>query len=303
MKKILILVAFAVGFTGAYFKYKPTFIYLAGQIQAKMQNEGRVAAGFFHRLNVPYHRQEHALSCEVASLKMALAGVGVNVPESELIQYLKFDPTPKQNGVWGDPYAGFVGDIDGKMSVTGYGVYWDPIAKLGLRYRRTQALTNGNLQELTSHLDQNHPIVVWGYFGAGNRNYWTTASGRPISAVHGEHARTLIGYVGSSTSPEQLILLDPIYGELYWDTARFMENWAALEYGAVVVYDQARWVKSSNSNTVWELSADTKVKYALAMDWNSFIAQGGVGEGIATVDQAWLDAIPSGGELGVLPLQ
>ncbi|HYC79967.1 MAG TPA: C39 family peptidase, partial [Candidatus Binatia bacterium] len=186
---------------------------------------------------------------------------------------------------------------------TGYGVYWDPIAKVGLKYRRTQALRNANLQEVIGHLDQGRPVVVWGYFGGGNRYTWNTPQGYIINAVHGEHARTLVGYVGPSDNPEQVILLDPIYGELYWDTQRFLENWGALENGAVVVYHHSRWVKSANDNTVWELSADAKKKYALAMNWDSFISQGGVGEGIHTVDQTWIDSIENGGILESLPLQ
>ena len=63
------------------------------------------------QLPIRFHRQEHSLSCEVATLKMALQAHGVEVPESELVKNLAYDPTPKRNGVWGDPHKGFVGDI------------------------------------------------------------------------------------------------------------------------------------------------------------------------------------------------
>ena len=48
------------------------------------------------KLDVPYHKQEHSLSCEVASLLMALKYRGIDVTESELIQQLPIsDPGPR----------------------------------------------------------------------------------------------------------------------------------------------------------------------------------------------------------------
>jgi uncharacterized protein YvpB len=280
-----------------YFKYKPTAIYLMGMMEASLARKGFIGGnGTFH-LGNEVHRQEHSLSCEVASLKMALAAVGVDVPESELISLLPFDPTPKSGNVWGDPYKGFVGSIDGKMMSTGYGVYWDPIAKVGLHYRRTQALQHADLERVLAEVAKGNPVVVWGYYGNGHRHSWVTPEGRTINAVNGEHARVLMGYTGSSKAPEKLILLDPIYGELHWTVQEFITNWSALESGAVVVYKDPRWVKTENSSVVWEIGADGLTRYALAMDWNTFIDQGGVGEAITVVSDDWFNAKVYGGEL------
>ncbi len=81
---------------------------------------------------VAFHRQEHALSCEIASLKMALSYYGVDVSETQLISELPVDtPGPRQPGnIWGDPEKGFVGNIDGTMPNSGYGVYEKPIASV-----------------------------------------------------------------------------------------------------------------------------------------------------------------------------
>jgi hypothetical protein len=66
-----------------------------------------------------FHKQEHALSCEAATLKMALSVFGADVSESEILKYLPYDKTPKKNGVWGDPNKGFVGKVDGVGFVDG----------------------------------------------------------------------------------------------------------------------------------------------------------------------------------------
>ncbi len=294
MRKFSIALLFGLLALISYVKFKPELTYYSGRIGVKLHSIGKISGSSVYRLNVPFHRQEHALSCEIASLKMALEAVGVNVSEAELISNLNFDTTPRQNGVWGDPYTDFVGDIDGKMMSTGYGVYWDPIARTGLKYRRTESITGGSLQQLIYHLNQGRPVVVWGYFGRGNRMPWTTPAGRQINAINGEHARVLVGYTGSMANPESLILLDPIYGELQWSVDEFLENWGALENGAVVVYKTPKWAKSENENTVWQINSDGNLKQGLAMDWDTFIAQGGVQGGVSVVPQEFLDSIPVG---------
>lgn len=279
---------------------KPKITYVLGQLEARFSRPGKVANAAAYRLNVPYHRQEHALSCEIASLKMALAWAGVNIPEADLIAALPVDRTPRQNGVWGNPYQAFVGDIDGKMMQTGYGVYWDPIAKVGQRYRRTEVSHNGGLPELIYHLNQGRGVIVWGYYGKGERMDWRASDGGLVRAVKGEHARVLVGYTGSMTNPDSLILLDPIYGEIAWSISQFLANWAELENGAVIVYNQPRWVQAFGQNTVWEISKDGQTKHGLAMNWDQFIAGGGQGEAINTVSTDWLNSLATGQPLVAL---
>src|SRR3989338_5575168 len=61
-------------------------------------------------LDVPFHKQEHALSCEIATLKMALNYHGQMVAESELLNDLSFDTAAPRSSdnVWGNPDKGFV---------------------------------------------------------------------------------------------------------------------------------------------------------------------------------------------------
>jgi uncharacterized protein YvpB len=196
---------------------------------------GDIAGGTMIMLPATYHRQEHSLSCEIAALKIALSVYDVHIPESELISKLKFDPTPRTSSTWGDPFTGFVGNIDGKMMRDGYGVYWDPIEAVGDEYLDAQ-VKKFTSQTLAQELADGHPVVSWGYFGRGKKYTWTTPEGKKITAVNGEHARTIVGFSGSVESPTHFIIYDPIYGKLIWKTKDLMNNWAPFENTGIVVY-------------------------------------------------------------------
>jgi len=189
------------------------------------------------RLNVSYHRQQHALSCEVASLLMALNYKGVKVTENELIAQLPVsDPAPRQRGnIWGDPNLGFVGNINGMMPNTGYGVYDQPIYDLATKYRTAKIMTNATVNDLIAELGNGNAVVVWGVIGGGKDISWKTTDGQTINAKMDEHARTLIGFTGASNDPQLMILLDPIYGEIRLPVADFLKNWQRLDQRAVAV--------------------------------------------------------------------
>ena len=190
------------------------------------------------KLAVPEHRQEHALSCEVASLLMALNYKGVNVTENELIKQLPIsDPGPRNSdNTWGDPNLGFVGNINGKMPNTGYGVYEKPIYDLAMKYRPAKIITGATINDLLTELTNHNPVVVWGVIGSGKDISWKTPEGQVINAKLDEHARILIGFTGQSDNPQLIILLDPIYGEIRLKLADFIKNWGVLDKRAVVIY-------------------------------------------------------------------
>ncbi len=190
------------------------------------------------RLAVPYHRQEHSLSCEAAALKMVLAYYGERVSEAGLIAQLPVDdPGPRRAGnVWGDPDVGFVGDIDGRIPNGGYGVYEAPIVELAGRYRSASAITGVTLQALLEEVDAGRPVIVWGTLGDGRDISWTTPQGKRVNAIYGEHTRVVIGFSGTPQQPQRLILHDPIYGTITMAKEKFLANWARLGNRAVVVY-------------------------------------------------------------------
>jgi hypothetical protein len=170
-----------------------------------------------------------------------------------------------------------------------------------LRYARTEIIHDGTLQHLTAEIDQGHPVVVWGHFGRGSKFSWRSGGDQVVTAVNGEHARTLIGYIGTSDNPETLIIMDPIYGEQHWSVADFMDNWQNIERGAVAVYPTPRWARSADSPTIWEISTDGKMKYGVAMSWNEFVAEGGFAEAIVSVDSSYLGKLEYAGNLKTLP--
>jgi uncharacterized protein YvpB len=187
------------------------------------------------RLAVPFHRQTHKLSCEVATLVMALRYRGVDIEEQPLIDAIGFDPTPKKNGVWGDPNVAFVGNIDGQQPGTGYGVYATPLASAGSAYRRSRVMASATLPDILTEVQSGNPVIVWGNASTGERIDWQTPAGKTVRAIVGEHTRVVIGFVGSISSPTTIITLDPLYGERRFSRAAFLADWALLGNMAVVV--------------------------------------------------------------------
>lgn len=187
------------------------------------------------RLAVPFHRQQHKLSCEIATLVMALRFHGVDIGEQPIIDAIGFDPTPKKNGVWGDPDVAFVGNIDGQQVGTGYGVYAAPIARVGSAYRPSRVMTGSSLTDILTEVQAGHPVIVWGNASTGQRVDWKTPTGKTVRAIVGEHTRVVVGYVGSVTSPTTIITLDPLFGERRFSRAAFLTDWARLGNMAVVV--------------------------------------------------------------------
>lgn len=188
-------------------------------------------------LKVPFHKQERALSCEAAALTMALRYKNVDVSESDILELLPVStPLPRgDNNTWGDPQYGFVGDVDGSMPKTGYGVYENPIASVARQFSGATVLENAKIQDLIDALHAGKPAVVWGTVGSGKDISWKTTDGKYVKAIMGEHARTLIGYNGARANPASLILLDPIYGKITWSAKKFLRDWALLDNKAVVI--------------------------------------------------------------------
>ena len=189
-----------------------------------------------HILPVVFDKQDHALSCEVAGLKMLLAYKGVKVSESELIEKIGFDSPPHKNGVWGNPWKAFVGNIDGKMLATGYGVYWRPVARVANEYRKSQGFDFGKISDIVYALDHNNPVMIWGYVGSGQEIHWKTSYGHDIKAVSYEHVFVVVGYNGPAENPRGFHVIDTIHGPQYWSRDLFLAKWNSLDRSGVVVY-------------------------------------------------------------------
>lgn len=213
---------------------------------AVIRGVARIAVAFTPKpkptilLPVKFDKQDHALSCEVATLKMALAYRGITVDESELITKVGFDPTHRKtkNGelTWGDPQKAFVGNIDGKMLVTGYGVYWLPIGRVANNYREAIVFENWSEADLISELENGNPVIIWGYLGSGKPTSWKTEDRKEIRAVSYEHTFVAHGFSGDSREPTGYFVIDPIYGETFFARDTFLKKWDAFGRSGVVVY-------------------------------------------------------------------
>lgn len=187
-------------------------------------------------LSVPMDYQDKALSCEVASLKMALAYRGISVSEDALMDHIGYDPTPRNGNVWGDPDSAFVGSITGRQNTTGYGVHWGPVASAANHYRPAAAFRGWTAQQLAEALAAGNPVVMWGIYPGGYYDPWVTPGGRTIEAWKGEHVRTVTGFVGSVSNPKAFYTNDPVAGKQKWTLAKFLANWATYGNSGVVVY-------------------------------------------------------------------
>ncbi|MBV9134339.1 MAG: C39 family peptidase [Chloroflexi bacterium] len=153
-------------------------------------------------LDVPLHRQAHALSCEAAALQMALATIGIQVTEDDLLQQLARDGTPRTvqpdgSVIWGDPDVGFVGNWDGAFGVDGYGVYERPIADLAKAQGAAGSVAERRVDpaDLYQAVREGAPVVVWmPYAGeVHGRGSWITPAGAEVDYVVTEHAVVLAG--------------------------------------------------------------------------------------------------------------
>lgn len=188
-------------------------------------------------IKVPFDWQDHPLSCEAASLKMGLAAKGVNVSENDIMKKIGYDKTAHTGNKWGNPYLAFVGDINGSMCNTGYGVYWEPVAKAANYWRPAQYFSGWTLNQLVDELKLGNPVVVWGILPTGYLTdcSWYTLKGEYIKAYKEGHVRLAVGFMGSSKNPEKIIIKDPLSGDLYWSVSKFLTNWKIYDNSGVVI--------------------------------------------------------------------
>ena len=188
-------------------------------------------------IDAPLYWQKYRLSCEAASLRMALAAKEVYISEDDIMGEIGYDATPHKNNVWGDPYSAYVGDINGKICDTGYGVYWEPVAKAANNWIEAEAFSGWDLQKLTDEIKSGNPVIMWGTLpvDALHDCSWQTPQGKDIKTFKETHVRLVVGFIGDENNPEKIILNDPLSGKLYWDTSYFLKNWETFNYSGVVV--------------------------------------------------------------------
>jgi len=160
------------------------------------------AAATSAMIPAPLYGQTHSLSCEAASLQIALAAKGMYVSQDWILAAIGADrraPVLGGTGVlkWGDPYQAFVGSVDGsEPAFTGYGVYDPPVAVAAERAGASAtALENVDPQQLYQQVLNGNPVVVWveNHLGIAALRSWTAWDGRIVPYSVGEHTMTMVG--------------------------------------------------------------------------------------------------------------
>jgi uncharacterized protein YvpB len=198
-------------------------------------------------LNIPSYRQSHMYSCFAAASKMALAYRGVSVSENTLLSQIGYDTTPfsgtwkDPNAIWGNPYSGVVGNVDGASGgVTwGYGAYWTPTSRAISNYRSNEVKTGWNVQGIAQEIANGNPVIVWWVNGIWPSYVvnWKTPSGQSIRAVNGMHVQVVKGFTGTVENPVSFIVNDSGYGypSKTFTTAAFQAKWSWFGNSAIVV--------------------------------------------------------------------
>jgi uncharacterized protein YvpB len=170
-------------------------------------------------VGVPTYYQQRNLSCEYASLVIAMGAWGTWVSEYDFDALVGWSE---------NPHWGYRGDITGWWGNTDdYGVYAEALAPalghFGFYGEVFYAL--GEPNALTARLDQGIPVLVWiGLWGnTGFYNY--TEDGTPYKLVPGLHVVVASGYDNGG-----VYVSDPATGsKRFYDWGTFMSFWNVMD--------------------------------------------------------------------------
>lgn len=193
---------------------------IIGASQAGAQEGG--ASAF---VDVPTYAQRRNLSCEYASMVIAMGAFGTWVSE-----WAFDDLVPLSE----NPHWGFRGDINGEWGGTDdYGVYPEPLVAPLARFGFWGGVFygQGDASQLRAHLDGGVPVVVWlGLWGDQSFTLYAN-DGSPYRLTPGYHVVVAYGYDGWG-----LYVADPATGGTKaWAWGDFLWMWAALDGMAMAV--------------------------------------------------------------------
>lgn len=191
-------------------------------------------------LNVPWYHQAFELSCEEASLRMALAYEGIATTDSAVLQIIGSDLRPAyvdSTGLhWGDPFATFVGNVNGsEIALTGYGTYYPTIAHAaavlgGHVLRAGQGIAAADIYQAVLN---GHPVVTWVTYRwvRLHRQDYVAFDGRTVTyAGPGEHAVVVVG-----VTPTRVLINNPWSGPEWISKSVFEPVYATYDNMAVVL--------------------------------------------------------------------
>ncbi len=191
-------------------------------------------------VDVPVYVQQRNLSCEYASLVMAMGAYDIWVSESEISALV-----PNSD----NPHWGYRGNIDGWWgNTTDYGVYPEPLVEplAAFGFRGEVFYGEDDPATLRRYLSNGVPVVLWlGLWG--DQGFIEYASdGTPYRLNAGYHVVVANGYDESG-----VYAIDPADGSaVSWTWGDFMWMWNAMEGMALAVWPSPRMTTSRVENGI-----------------------------------------------------
>jgi uncharacterized protein YvpB len=190
------------------------------------------------QLDVPLMNQMAAPrlynGCEVTSLAMLLGYWGINVSKNELAAQIPYVPLRYEDGTYGNPNLGFVGNME---DGPGLGVYHGPIFQLAQTYvndpLKVTNLTSSPFSALLEKVSQGKPVWVittTTFSPIQHFQNWATKQG-PVQITYKMHSVVITGY-----DQEYVYLNDP-YGTKNKKVNRqaFIASWEQMGSQAIVI--------------------------------------------------------------------
>jgi uncharacterized protein YvpB len=191
-------------------------------------------------LNVPWYHQAFELSCESASLRMALAYEGIATTDAAILNIVGDDPRSAifVNGVmhWGDPFASFVGNVNGsEIALTGYGMYYPTVVRAARALGGSVLSAGQNISpaQVYRAVLAGHPVVAWVTYRwvVLHRQDYVAFDGRTIPyAGPGEHAVTVVG-----VDSNRVLINNPWSGPEWISKSVFERAFATYDDMAVIL--------------------------------------------------------------------
>lgn len=191
------------------------------------------------KLDVPLINQMEEPSiyngCEVTSLAMVMNYYGLNISKNELAEAIPKEPLQHDDGTYGDPRIGFVGDIYGDES-GGYSVYVEPILELAEETIpesfEVKNLTDKKMADIFEELALGRPvwcITTVPIKATDDIEIWNTKNG-DVEISWNVHSVVLTGY-----DSESVFINDPYGEEKAIPMADFEESWEQMGSQAMTI--------------------------------------------------------------------
>ena len=200
-----------------------------------------VARAYHIVYGVAVYYQSHSLSCEETATSMALTHQGIYLSQDQILQEMPVQGGHEYvdgNGTvrWGNPYEGFVGDVNGsEHNYTGYQANWPPLVRVA-RAHGASIVGAGPMSAETiyANIIANHPVVVYATYDWAwhPRHDYLSFDGQWIPWIGPNvdaHVYTAIG-----VSPWSVLVNDPIRGQ-YWVSKSAFEA-AFSDFGEPIVF-------------------------------------------------------------------